>query len=139
MNIEWTSALSINDERIDKEHQLYFDLLNRLHKECAQGASKKKLRRLFEELMLFIRFHFMAEENVMIDMKYEGYKEHRMAHARALDVIKSKLYDYENDAVEIEDILEFAVEWFLLHISTLDRDLGKFLAIHKQTEQGTVI
>jgi len=128
MDIKWTKELTVNDERIDTEHQMYFSLLNNLSAEDEKGASKEKLIRLFNEFMLFTRFHFMTEENMMLDTNYNDYTKHRMAHSYALDTIKSKLFDFEQNKISCDEILDFAIEWFLMHVSEQDRQLGNHLA-----------
>jgi len=133
MNIKWTEGLSVNDERIDKEHQMYFDLLNHICAVSEQGASKERTIRLLDEFVQFVRFHFMTEENLMIDTNYSGYNEHIMAHKYCLGSIKTKMFAFRDDTVTAEEIVDFAVEWFLMHISAQDKQFGVFLVAQKTT------
>lgn len=127
VKIEWTEGLSVHNEKIDTQHQTYFALLNDIDAAENNGAGKERILRLFDEFVLFVRFHFKTEENVMLEADYSGYREHRMAHSYCLENIKTKLFDYENDATTINEIIDFAVEWFLMHVSAQDKELGTFL------------
>lgn len=129
MNLQWTNGLSVNNDLIDKEHQMYFDLLNRLYAENEQGAGRDKLDRLFNEFIQFVRFHFLVEENLMLDSGYSDYGLHKMAHRHALDTLKSKLFDFQSGKTSCSDVLDFAIEWFLMHISSQDKKFGEFLAL----------
>jgi len=133
VNIQWTNGLSVNDSRIDKEHQLYFELLNHIYSETEKGASKEKLIRLLNELTQFIRFHFMAEENVMIDVSYNDYDNHRSAHTYCLENMKTKMFEFKDGKIEERAILDFATEWFLMHISSHDKKLGSYMALQSTT------
>jgi len=129
VNLQWTNGLSVNDPRIDKEHQLYFELLNHICVESEKGVSKEKLTRLLNELTLFIRFHFMAEENVMLDAGYNDYDNHHAAHTYCMESLKTKMFDFRDDKINGEAILDFATEWFLMHISSHDKKLGSYMAL----------
>ncbi|MBL1320033.1 MAG: hemerythrin family protein [Methylophaga sp.] len=129
MKIKWTKELSVNNERIDIEHQMYFDLLNHICNESEKGASKERVVRLINEFVQFVRFHFMSEENVMIDTGYSGYAEHTRAHNYCLESVKTKVFAFKNDEIAVEEIVDFAVEWFFMHVSSLDKQLGKHLAL----------
>ena len=131
MKIQWTNGLSVNNERIDKEHQMYFDLLNNIYAVTTQGASKERTVRLLNEFVQFVRFHFMTEENLMIDTNYSGCNKHVMAHKYCLESIKTKMFAFRDDTVTAEEIVDFAVEWFLMHVSAQDKQFGAFLAAQK--------
>jgi len=129
VNLKWTNGLSVSESRIDKEHQLYFELLNHICVESEKGGSKEKLTRLLNELTLFIRFHFMAEENLMIDSSYDDYDNHRAAHIYCMESLKTKMFDFRDDNIKAGVILDFATEWFLMHISSHDKRLGSYMAL----------
>jgi len=128
MKLEMTEGLYIHNEKIDTQHQVYFDLLNDIDFKANSGATKSRLISAFKEFVQFVRFHFMSEENQMLDSDYDGLKKHRAAHNYCLEGIKTKLFDYDNDAVTVQEIIDFAVEWFLMHVSAHDKEFGIFLA-----------
>lgn len=127
MNLKWTDGLSVNNKRIDCEHQMYFDLIIALYTANSQNANKEKVVRLLKEVELFTRFHFMTEENLMLDSNYSEYNAHAAIHSNFLNNIKFKIADYANDSDSLITILDYLCEWFLMHISNADKKFGAYL------------
>lgn len=128
MNTLWTDRLNLGDEKADKEHQQCYGVLNRIDNKNKLGESKENIIELFKEFNQTIRHHFNDEAAMMENLSYSSLREHGMEHTHLLEMLKSKLFEYESDLTTCDDILEFVVDWFFLHISMQDKQFHKFLA-----------
>jgi hemerythrin len=129
MVLQWTKELSVGIRRFDREHQIHFDLLNGIDMAIGSGASKEQLLRLFKEFEQFIRFHFMSEENQMIDTQYSGHEAHLAAHTFFLRVFETSLLAFDAEETEAQAVLDKIGDFFLKHVSTEDNMLGRYLTL----------
>ncbi len=63
--LNWQSSYSINRPEIDREHETFFGIINRLHEAMLAGQGKEILERLLAELVQYAVYHFANEERVM--------------------------------------------------------------------------
>jgi hemerythrin-like metal-binding protein len=106
---------------------MYFDLLSVISVAIDDGADKERILRRFKEFEKLIHFHFMSEENLMIESKYNDFNHHQRHHISCMDMIKSYLKDYELGKLNSMSVLTFLCDWFLVHISSHDKRFGEYL------------
>jgi len=46
MKLQWTTDLSVSNDKIDKEHQRWIELFNNFYNGIAEGRPKEKLEEL---------------------------------------------------------------------------------------------
>lgn len=127
--VHWLPSMSIGVEEIDQQHKTLLKLVNETW-ETAQGPDAAArtgatLRRLCD----YVVEHFAAEEALMDPDKYSAYDRHLQEHIdcsmRALDFLEAFS---EGKTVQLEEFLDFAVEWVKHHIQETDKTLGEYLA-----------
>ena len=89
--LEWTPEYTVHVPEIDREHQLLFGLVSRLHEAMLAGQGTKILGTFFAELMKFTRSHFASEEKIMASMRYPEM----LAHIQQHDQIRRRMAEVE--------------------------------------------
>lgn len=127
MEIFWDQKFEIGHERIDFEHRIFLGLIADLDTAVSAGASKERLSRITREVEAYARFHFLSEENIMIDAGYPDYDAHRCEHKRLLALLEDRAYSFLHDELNPLGLVTFLFEWFALHTIQVDKKLGAFL------------
>jgi len=121
--IEWRSSYELGIEDIDFQHHYFLNLINRLANELERAESLERQNALISELSAYARFHFISEENFMFAAGYREFAEHKNLHFELLDQLSSRTNMLAIHKSEIAggDIIDFLIDWFLHHTSTIDR------------------
>jgi hemerythrin len=128
MNIAWDSKYEIGVERIDFEHRIFVGLIKDLHDAVQAGQPRSKLRRIVDEIRLYAAFHFLSEENIMLDNEFPDYVEHREEHQRLLSLLADHAHAFATDESRSgEEIVEFVFEWFALHTTQIDKRIATYI------------
>ena len=127
MVLKWNENLSVGIYRFDRENQIHFELLNGIGLAIASSASKEQLLRLFKRFEQYVRFHFISEENQMIETNYNRIKLHVDAHNFFLETFDTILNAFKVGETEAQVVLGKTCNFFLKHISTEDNMLGRHL------------
>jgi len=133
--IAWSNKFLIGIERIDFEHQIFANLINTLAEKIAADADRLSLMRTVREITKYAEFHFVSEENIMLECKYPGLKRHAEIHEELLHTLTVKVMSLCAGEITPADLVEFLVNWFVAHtthedlrISTYCRESGVTLA-----------
>jgi hemerythrin len=132
--IEWHSKYELGIEDIDFQHHFFLNLINRLANELRQSDNLERQNALISELSAYARFHFISEENIMFAAGYPDFIEHKNLHFELLDQLSSRtnrLAIQKSDTAGV-DIIDFLIDWFLHHTSTIDRVFADWM----RKEQG---
>lgn len=126
--IEWQEAYNIGVDRIDRDHQRLFKIINRIFSFKDDEAG---YRWVCQEGIKFFRGHavqhFADEESYMISIGYRGFDEHRKIHRNfrenMLPALEHELErtDYSREAVE--HFLGVCVGWLIGHTLTEDMEI----------------
>jgi diguanylate cyclase (GGDEF)-like protein/hemerythrin-like metal-binding protein len=114
---------------IDEQHHQLVDLANQLNTAINSGYTLTIIKRQFEELVLFTRFHFSTEERLMEQYDYPRQDEHKHAHTRLLEElahIKLRLQQEGGELIALQTLKD----WLLAHIENMDKPLGDYLKQH---------
>ena len=121
------SKYSIDSGRIDRQHSVFFDVIRTVEEAEAEGAPKNKIRRLVAEVMKYSEFHFLSEENIMIDMGYPRFKEHREKHKQLIRSLKSYIIKFESGKSGANELIVFLNDWLSTHTLSEDKLLAKHI------------
>jgi len=123
---EWTPEYSVSVLRFDSEHKKLFELINELNDAMSAGRGRAMVARVLQDLTVYVRRHFAAEEEAMRRAGYEGLEAHIAEH-RALAEQVAKYYDeWAGDAsTSPVDLLFFLRNWLQKHIMETDRKYSK--------------
>ena len=119
-DLKWKSAYKVGHARIDFEHKIFLGLIQKLDREIEEGANLEKLMRTLFEIRKYAEFHFVSEENVMIDIGYPDLENHRRLHGLLIDHLKRFAEHAGGGEIPAEDILIFLRDWYLHHTTTED-------------------
>lgn len=120
------SVFPDNGMEIDRQHRQIVDIANRLNDALRTGEAAAHVGHLFDELLLYTRFHFPAEERFMARYGYPARDEHEVMHAHLLEEIEH-VRERMLPGSEFT-VLQTVKDWLLDHIVDSDKDLGIFLS-----------
>ena len=123
-NIVWDKKFELGHEKIDFEHRIFLDLI----RSCSLlDEDRQRSSRLLREVEKYADFHFLSEENLMLDINYPDYEEHRAEHEYLLAQLKEKCFEYKHHDIELSELTGFLFEWFALHTTQVDAKLTRYI------------
>jgi hemerythrin len=125
--MDWDDSYSVGNERIDFQHKIFLKLLNEFNKAMTENAENGRLCRILNEVIKYAEYHFMSEENLMMDYRYPDLDRHKIIHNYLLSQAKTKAHEMELGFCEPNEVMRFLHDWFILHISHEDKKLGKHI------------
>ncbi len=131
IEILWDNKFSVGHDRIDHEHQVFVDLIRNVSIMEESGEKQQaRILRTLKEIQKYAEFHFLSEENIMLDVSYPDYDDHKREHERLLSKLKDHIFEYTHGNYSLEALVEFLFEWFALHTTDIDKRLAKYIALH---------
>ena len=128
MDIQWDDKYLVGHPRIDHEHQVFVDLIRTVSLAADAQTTKERALRLLMEVKKYAEFHFVSEENIMIDADFPELESHKREHTHLLAKLEDELHRFRHDEIELGHISNFMFEWFALHTTKMDLRLARFLA-----------
>ena len=128
--IAWNDDYSIGVPQIDEHHQHLFFLANRFYDIFVKEAPSQDLNPLFEDLIDYIIYHFVAEEQLMQEHRFPHYEMHKKEHENLSQrlVELDKQYSVDKKHLLIETVV-FLYNWLASHIVQSDAEFGRFIAL----------
>jgi hemerythrin len=127
IKVEWRQEFEVGYERIDFEHKIFLGLIRDASAALELGLDHQRILRRLEEIKQYALFHFLSEENIMLDIDYPELVNQQLEHQRLLAQLSDKIHQYRNKAMDLETIVEFLFEWFALHTTQVDTRLGLYI------------
>jgi hemerythrin-like metal-binding protein len=128
----WDSNHSVENEEIDKQHQIFFDLCNQLIELSEKNTiNKEEALLLIDKLGNYAFYHFGMEEELFEKTEYPKIDEHIQKHnafRKQFNNLSANIY--HTDSVQKEDIYkiaQFAGEWIEKHILSVDKEFTQYL------------
>jgi hemerythrin len=134
--IEWSDGYLIGHPKLDSQHKMLVELLRELEIARAEDVDVVFLQDLVQEIIMFTKFHFKSEENVMARIGYPDLAHHRELHFHLMDVLNTKIATHGlafSDSVEAQN---FILDWFVKHSSTEDAKIVAFQNAKAIARQG---
>jgi hemerythrin len=118
----WDQKYSVEIVSIDNEHQVLFDLINKLYEAMSQGKARDVMSGIVEELYEYTKTHFRREEFYFKSISYPESDEHKAQH----DAFVQKINHYkqlikEGDTSFSVEVLTFLRDWLIKHIQGTDK------------------
>ncbi|MCH7733485.1 MAG: bacteriohemerythrin [Candidatus Marinimicrobia bacterium] len=124
----WRNEYSVNIKEIDNQHKKLFNMANNLYEAIDSAKEKSVLRNALDFLISYTKFHFGAEEKLMEQYKYPGYKTQVKEHHYFVKEVIKLRNQFDKGKIEINiDVIEFFKDWIIDHILTEDRKYSDFL------------
>ena len=123
---KWGSQYSIGDPEIDEQHQVLFEMTNRIS--CTIARRQLNITEELSALMLYASEHFYSEEVLMSRIGYPGLDAHRLGHA----AFQWQLMGLA-DRIQLAGTLDWdclgtlTTTWMEMHVLKGDMDIRRFL------------
>lgn len=126
--LAWSDDYLIGNDRIDFEHRIFFDLICKFSRAAAGHADADKLIRIFDEIVLYAKFHFRSEENLMLEVAYPALEEHRKHHFQLTNDLSGKIVGLKMGSLPAAKVEQFLIDWFVHHVTLDDIKIGHYIA-----------
>lgn len=125
--LSWDHKYDVGIERIDAQHHIFFNLVGEFQEARLAGASREKLERILNEIVLYAKYHFYSELNVMKEHHYPGLVEHQVLHYELINDLSNKMTGMHLKLHHSCDVENFLIEWFSGHTVNEDAKFGRFV------------
>lgn len=130
--IQWQDSYSTGNDRIDREHQLMFEIVSQLRSAMENGESMAVITQRLETLSQHTIAHFAHEEALMQSRRYPGYDRHKQSHDNLIKKLDKLLRNLQtNDQLDLRELTNFLADWLGHHIKGEDWKMIVFF--HKQS------
>lgn len=133
MSETWDTALETGHPLIDRQHRELIELVDDLETAELGSRGQDEVRRVLERIMDFAAFHFLAEEDLMIEVGYPpGPREEMIAQHREFTAYaRLRVLEYRRSGdVSVLPLKGFLENWLTVHEFGLDRILVDFIREH---------
>jgi len=126
---EWSKAMSVGVPVLDSDHKAPIELINALQKDGERDEVSTRLDEVFEQLAIYVDYHFAREESVMHACNYPATVAHREEHRKIAKDIQRFHEQHKRGEIQIgQEFLEFLKDWLNHHILIQDMDYKKYAA-----------
>ena len=126
--VSWKESYTVGNEQIDHEHMVFIKIIGRVHEAVIKRKSLDDLKRIMLELEKYAMFHFVSEENIMIDSAFPDIAEHKKEHEKLLNTLDGKFKEIVSGEEDPSTLVSFLLDWFVYHTTSLDLQLARHLA-----------
>jgi hemerythrin-like metal-binding protein len=131
----WNEDLSVGNTSIDNDHHHFIGLLNNLYNAMDMGRGPDVLGTVLNDLIQYTREHFKREEDVMQDLNYTEFLEHKKEHEKlAITVLEMQREFMAGETRLAVGLLKYLFDWLFEHIMNVDKKLAQAI---KQAESET--
>lgn len=125
--VQWNDRYLIGVDRIDFEHRIFLDLIVDFEKAILEDLGTDYLEDTLNEIILYAKFHFRSEENMMKRMRFPMLAAHRDIHYHLIDLLNNKMTALSMGTIQPTDVLNFLVDWFVNHTTLEDSKIASFI------------
>lgn len=140
MLIQWSDDLSVGNEKLDKEHKKWIEILNNFYEGLKAGQSKEKLEELVLGMLDYTKYHFTNEETFMRSVNYPGLEDHQKTHAEYVEKIKTYYEKIKSGKLILSlEVTNFLKSWLINHIKGVDQQYADYIAKKNKLSQNTLL
>jgi hemerythrin len=128
---EWDEKFTTSIQKFDDDHKKIFSLFNGVYQEVFECGDLEEERELTKntlvELLEYVKYHFSAEERLMIQFDYPEYLAHKKEHDHYTAEVNKFVDLHNKGAVALSfPTFMFLKEWITKHILISDKAYGQF-------------
>lgn len=124
--ILWRDAFSVENRLIDSQHQKLVNIINQLYDGISKKGTEIKMQQVFNELVAYTKYHFEAEESLMLKHGYSKIADHKKAHKDFIAKVNElKLNSILTDDKLKMEVFKFLKKWLVDHILNTDKTTFK--------------
>ncbi len=125
--VSWTPSLSIDIGIIDKQHQYFVNLINRIHLAVEESHAAEVVDGLLD-MQEYGRVHFDEEEALMRHYGYPNEREHALMHRGFMEKTRRFIDELETTPLAVgTEMCQYLLQWLLGHIKTADMAFGRYI------------
>jgi hemerythrin-like metal-binding protein len=123
----WKDEYSVGVERIDRQHQHLFEIVNKLVERPSSPEDSGVFSEILAEMVSYAREHFTDEEELMQEYGYPEIELHKKQHAYFIDTTAELSISFmDNKRTATEEITEFLILWLTTHVLKSDMKYKEF-------------
>ena len=134
--VEWEDKFSVSIPLVDSQHKRLIEMTNQLHEACGYDTdfAMDQFKKTAHDTVVYVKYHFSTEEQIMEKTEYPGYAEHKKFHAEfVMEVIKYVASFEEGKKFVPNQFVRFLKDWVLSHIAIVDSKMGHYIAELQKT------
>lgn len=128
---EWSDSFSVGHDELEGQHKRLLELCRRAI-ECLKFEDGRyrlaEARTILAELVDYVRLHFRAEEQMMLEHAYPDYAAHKETHGLYEMRLESLLMEAEDGILNIGEFVHYLSDWWYDHILVMDKAYTQSLA-----------
>jgi hemerythrin-like metal-binding protein len=126
--ISWKSEYSLGIEKVDRQHQHMFEIINKIIGCCGPSGDTNLVADTIEEMVNYAREHFADEEMLMRQYGYPNLDAHKKEHNYFIDTTAELAVGFMNNKNTTGgEIAEFLSIWLTNHILKTDMKYKELL------------
>jgi hemerythrin len=127
INAIWNPKLTVGLEYIDDHHKQLLIHLYELQDVIATHADLEKIREMFDALISYTKYHFLAEERLMLKYRYPAIVEHKAEHQKFTDKLDETMLKLNSGNSErvTKELFVFLRDWYIDHIIKKDTQIAR--------------
>lgn len=103
----WQDHYMLDDEEMDSQHKDLFVLANKLVTSSSKSELNNNIRLLYQN----VKEHFAAEEALMKEIEFHGYKGHEKEHQLMLEKLITINHKIDGNDWQQADVEDFMDKW----------------------------
>jgi len=135
----WNEGMSVGIEAIDNDHKQIIHIINTIATAIDNESTEDIINEIFSDLEHYTSSHFAREEQLLREINYAEYTQHKKLHQQFVDKIpelKAKLL--RKESVEVaEKINSFLHSWITHHILVEDMNFAQPAHIYHESLKST--
>jgi hemerythrin len=92
MSITWRQQLSVDNGKIDRDHKVLIDIVNRFENE----SNGPKIKLTLDDLRQYTMLHFETEEGLQRAVAYPFLEAHKKSHAALISELDKIIKHYKS-------------------------------------------
>lgn len=131
-SIYWQKAFETGIDEIDLQHQKLVEMIVQLEGSLKSGAVNDEVANVMIGLVDYVKTHFAFEEQLMQQIGYAKFDEHKAEHSLLTKQIVQKLQKLKRrERVSVFELVNFLKAWLFDHIVEADKLLGRAVIEHR--------
>lgn len=122
----WNRNFETGLEKIDEQHKVLVDIVNRLARHFVSADSDTSSSRILEELLSYASYHFEYEEGIWQETfgDAEVTRNHHDCHQMFFARIQMLRQSKESQENVLADLFDYLTRWLAFHILESDRRMA---------------
>ncbi len=116
-------------EGVDREHDMIFEILAKIKYSFSNDLSAGLKKSLIKELYLFLEFHFISEENLLIMFNSPDGGQHKKEHDNLRHKLAEIIGSLDVEDFDYHELEQFVAEWLKSHTKHSDAKLTEFIKL----------